>query len=158
MTAENPYGHLPATMYSSLPFYSYLTIVYVVVLIMWGMLCIQYSKEIMSVHLMILVALPLLSHPQGVLVSFVVDYFVKVLYLWLYNSSGYDMLQYPSAVVDALTRTLTRLLTILVCMGCVPPPRSSVVSASVAPASPTPPASSSSSAPPTSASRSGTSS
>ncbi|KAK8817739.1 hypothetical protein WA538_004456 [Blastocystis sp. DL] len=107
MTAENPYGHLPATMYSSLPFYSYMMIVYVVVLIMWGMLCIQYSKEIMSVHLMIL----------GVLVSFVLDYFVKVLYLWLYNSSGYDMLQYPSAVVDALTRTLTRLLTILVCMG-----------------------------------------
>ena len=38
MTAENPYGHLPATMYSSLPFYSYMTIVYVVVLIMCGLL------------------------------------------------------------------------------------------------------------------------
>lgn len=117
MTAENPYGHLPATMYSSLPFYSYMMIVYVVVLIMWGMLCIQYSKEIMSVHLMILVGPLSPAHSQGVLVSFVLDYFVKVLYLWLYNSSGYDMLQYPSAVVDALTRTLTRLLTILVCMG-----------------------------------------
>ena len=116
MTAENPYGHLPATMYSSLPFYSYMMIVYVVVLIMWGMLCIQYSKEIMSVHLMILVGPLSPAHSQGVLVSFVLDYFVKVLYLWLYNSSGYDMLQYPSAVVDALTRTLTRLLTILVCM------------------------------------------
>ena len=55
MTAENPYGHLPATQYSSLPFYSYMTIIYVVVLIMWGMLCIQYSKEIMSVHIIILV-------------------------------------------------------------------------------------------------------
>lgn len=55
MTAENPYGHLPATMYSSLPFYSYMVIIYVVVLIMWGMLCIQYSKEIMSVHIIILV-------------------------------------------------------------------------------------------------------
>ena len=28
---------------------------YVLTLIVWGMLCIQYSKEIMSVHLMILV-------------------------------------------------------------------------------------------------------
>lgn len=55
MVAENPYGHLPATQYSSLPFYSYMTIIYVVVLIMWGMLCIQYSKEIMSVHIIILV-------------------------------------------------------------------------------------------------------
>lgn len=55
MIAENPYGHLPATQYSSLPFFSWMSLIYVVVVIMWGMLCIQYSKEIMSVHIIILV-------------------------------------------------------------------------------------------------------
>ena len=57
MAAENPYGHLPATQYKSLPFYSWMSFLYVITLIVWGMLCIQYSKEIMSVHLMILVLL-----------------------------------------------------------------------------------------------------
>ena len=57
MAAENPHGHLPATQYKSLPFYSWMSFLYVITLIVWGMLCIQYSKEIMSVHLMILVLL-----------------------------------------------------------------------------------------------------
>ena len=55
MIAENAYGHLPASQYSSLPFYGWMVLIYVVILIMWGMLCIQYSKEIMSVHIIILV-------------------------------------------------------------------------------------------------------
>ena len=55
MELENPYGQLPGTQYSSLPFYSWMSFIYVLTLIVWGMLCIQYSKEIMSVHLMILV-------------------------------------------------------------------------------------------------------
>ena len=32
-----------------------MSFIYILTLIVWGMLCIQYSKEIMSVHLMILV-------------------------------------------------------------------------------------------------------
>ena len=54
-----------------------------------------------------------------VLSAFVVDYMVKVLYLWFYNTSGYDVLVYLSLVLDVCTRTLTRILTILVCMGYV---------------------------------------
>ena len=51
------------------------------------------------------------------LCCFVVDYLVKVLYLWMYNSTGYDSLSYVSVFFDVFTRTLTRILTILVCMG-----------------------------------------
>ena len=48
---------------------------------------------------------------------FVLDYLMKVLYLWVYNSTGYDSLSYVSVFFDVFTRTLTRVLTILVCMG-----------------------------------------
>ncbi|CBK23468.2 uncharacterized protein [Blastocystis hominis] len=107
MTAENVYGHLPATQYYSLPFFGWMSLAYLFTLVVWVMLCIQYSKEIMSVHLMILV----------VLISFVINSLVRVLYLWIYNSSGNDVFIYLSLFVDAVTRTLTRVLTLLVCMG-----------------------------------------
>ena len=107
MTAEIAYGHLPATQYYSLPFFSWMSLIYVFALIVWGMLCIQYSKEIMSVHLMILI----------VLVFFVINCLMKVLYLWIYNSTGSDTFIYPSVFIDVITRTLTRVLTLLVCMG-----------------------------------------
>lgn len=55
MTAVNVYGHLPATQYYSLPFFGWMSLAYLFTLVVWVMLCIQYSKEIMSVHLMILV-------------------------------------------------------------------------------------------------------
>ena len=56
-----------------------------------------------------------------VLISFVINSLVKVLYLWIYNSSGNDSLIYLSLFVDAVTRTLTRVLTLLVCMGSALP-------------------------------------
>lgn len=59
MTAVNIYGHLPATQYYSLPFFGWMSLAYLFTLLIWVMLCIQYSKEIMSVHLMILVGLAL---------------------------------------------------------------------------------------------------
>lgn len=52
-----------------------------------------------------------------VLVSFVINSLVRVLYLWVYNQSGNDAFVYLSLFVDAVTRTLTRVLTLLVCMG-----------------------------------------
>ena len=42
---------------------------------------------------------------------------MKVLYLWIYNSTGSDTFIYPSVFIDVITRTLTRVLTLLVCMG-----------------------------------------
>ena len=57
INAENPFGHLPATQYQSYPFYSWMSLIYLVTLIIWSLLCIQYSKEIMSVHIIILVLL-----------------------------------------------------------------------------------------------------
>lgn len=42
---------------------------------------------------------------------------MKVLGLWIYNTTGSDSLNYVTMFLDVITRTLTRVLTILVCMG-----------------------------------------
>ena len=55
------------------------------------------------------------------LICFVVDYLVKVIYLWVYNFTGYDSLSYLSVFCDVSVRTLTRVLTLFVCMGWGPP-------------------------------------
>ena len=55
MIVENPYGQLPAPQYGSLPFFTFMCFAYIVALIIWSMLCISYSKEVMSVQVIILV-------------------------------------------------------------------------------------------------------
>ena len=109
MVVENPYGHLPATQYGSLPFYIATCFAYVIALIVWVMLCIAFSKEIMSVQVIILV----------VLICFVMSNVVKVLYLTVFNSTGNNVffLAVLSMFVECTTRTSTRILTLLVCMG-----------------------------------------
>lgn len=109
MAVENPFGHLPATQYGSLPFYSVTCFAYFVCLVIWGMWCISYSKEIMSVQLIIMV----------VLISFVLNNVVRVIYLAVFNITGNNVfvLVLLSILVDCTTRALTRILTLLVCMG-----------------------------------------
>ena len=72
INAENPFGHLPATQYQSYPFYSWMSLIYVVTLIIWGLLCIQYSKEIMSVNIMIVVLFFISS------IDYIVCYYIIV--------------------------------------------------------------------------------
>ena len=55
MVVENPFGKMPAPQYGSLPFFSFMCLAYVIALIVWSMLCISYSKEVMSVQVIILV-------------------------------------------------------------------------------------------------------
>ena len=55
LVVENMYGHLPAPQYGSLPFYSYMCLVYVISLVVWIRYCIQFKNEIMSVQIIILV-------------------------------------------------------------------------------------------------------
>ena len=148
MAVENPFGHLPATQYGSLPFYSVTCLAYLVCLVIWGMWCISYSKEIMSVQVIIMV----------VLISFVLNNIVKVIYLAVFNITGNNvfLLVLLSILVDCTTRALTRILTLLVCMGSSCCLLSTVDWASAEPRWATPPASSRSSAWPTSRSPSGT--
>ncbi|KAK8826059.1 hypothetical protein WA556_003788 [Blastocystis sp. ATCC 50177/Nand II] len=105
----NPFGQLPAPLYGSLPFTGVLLVGYIVLLAVWLVLCAKYAQEIMSVHIIILV----------VLACFVVDMLVKLIYLFFFNAFGTPtfLLAIASIVVDCSTRTLTRVLTLFVCMG-----------------------------------------
>ena len=107
--AINPYGELPAPMYGSLPFTALLFFMYIVMMAWWLYMCIKYAKEIMSVHIIVLV----------VLACFVVDMGIKLIYLTVYNRVGHPVffLSIMSIIVDCSTRTLTRILTLFVCMG-----------------------------------------
>lgn len=107
--ATNPYGELPAPMYGSLPFTCLLFVGYIILLTWWLYMCVKYAKEIMSVHIIVLV----------VLGCFVVDMGVKLIYLTVYNHVGHPvfLLSILSIVIDCSTRTLTRILTLFVCMG-----------------------------------------
>lgn len=107
--AINPYGELPAPMYGSLPFTALLFFGYIIMLAWWLYMCIKYVKEVMSVHIIVLV----------VLACFVVDMGIKLIYLTVYNRVGRPVffLAIFSTLVDCSTRTLTRILTLFVCMG-----------------------------------------
>ena len=109
MIVENPYGHLPATQYGDYPFVTTMCIVYILTLLVWAMLCIRYSKEIMSVQVIILI----------VLIAFSINYIVKVIYYSIYNKSGNSVffLNALFLLTDSFARALTRILTLLVCMG-----------------------------------------
>lgn len=109
--ATNAYGELPAPMYGSLPFTGLLFIGYIILLAWWLYMCIKYAKELMSVHIIILV----------VLGCFVVNMGVKLIYLTVYNHVGHPVffLAILSIVIDCSTRTLTRILTLFVCMGYI---------------------------------------
>lgn len=109
MTVENPYGHLPAPQYGDLPFVTCMFFVYLICFIVWGMLCIRYSKEIMSVQILILI----------VLVAFAINYLVKAIYYNVYNKSGNNIfvLSVLSILADCTARAFTRILTLIVCMG-----------------------------------------
>lgn len=109
MIVENPYGHLPAPQYGDYPFVSTMCLIYVITLLIWSMLCIRYSKEIMSVQVIILI----------VLIAYVINYIVKVIYYSIYNKSGNNIffLNTLFLFTDCFARALTRVLTLLVCMG-----------------------------------------
>ena len=105
----NPFGKLPAQTYGLLPFTGMLFLVYAVLLFWWLFMCIKYAKELMSVHIIVLT----------ILGCFVLDMGVKLIYLTVYNRVGHPVffLAILSIVIDCSTRTLTRILTLFVCMG-----------------------------------------
>lgn len=105
----NPYGQLPAQSYGSLPFTGFLLICYIILFIWWLSMCKKYNQEIMSVHVIIMI----------ILCAFVLDMVIKLVYLSVYNTVGKPVfiLAIMSIVIDCSVRTLTRILTLFVCMG-----------------------------------------
>ena len=51
----NPYGHIPASLYRSIPFYAFLLFFYSGLFVVWLLRCVKYSDELMNIHYFILV-------------------------------------------------------------------------------------------------------
>ena len=52
----NPYGHIPASLYRSIPFYAFLLFFYSGLFVVWLLRCMKYSDELMNIHYFILVS------------------------------------------------------------------------------------------------------
>ena len=105
----NPFGQLPAQSYGSLPFTMCLLVCYLALFVWWLLLCRKYNQEVMSVHVIILV----------IIVCFILDSIMKLVYLSVYNRIGHPLfiLSIVSTTINCSVRTLTRTLTLFVCMG-----------------------------------------
>lgn len=105
----NPYGHLPGRIAGLYPFSYYLLLVYILLIILWFIRCIQYKNELMNVHYMI----------SFVLIMFTVDTFIRYIGLKVFNSTGIrnQALTIISLLSGALTRTIARYLTLMITMG-----------------------------------------
>lgn len=109
VSAENPYGHLPASMGGSYPFYCLLLICYSICIVFWIIQLQKYSTEVVSIHYVIL----------GVLICVEVDSILRVVYLHFYNSTGISksVLTTATTLVNILSRILLRVLLMMVCLG-----------------------------------------
>ena len=105
----NPFGQLPAQSYGSLPFTFFLLVCYIVLMIWWVIMLRKYYQEIMSVHSIILI----------ILCAFILNMTIKYVYLMVYNTVGKPVfvLAIMNIIMDCSARTLTRILTLFVCMG-----------------------------------------
>lgn len=107
--AVNPYGQLPAPQHGLLPFTFLLFACFLLLLVWWVYLSLKHSNDVMSVHVIILL----------VLIFFVLDLGARFIHLAAFNFVGRPLfiLVLISIVLDCSTRTLTRILTLFVCMG-----------------------------------------
>ena len=106
----NPYGQLPAPQYGLLPFTGLLFVCFLLLLVWWVYLSLKHASDVMSVHVIILL----------VVIFFVLNLGARFIHLAAYNYVGRPLffLVLISIVLDCSTRTLTRILTLFVCMGC----------------------------------------
>ncbi|KAK8826239.1 hypothetical protein WA538_001381, partial [Blastocystis sp. DL] len=105
----NPYGHIPASLYRSIPFYAFLLFFYSGLFVVWLLRCMKYSDELMNIHYFILVTI----------ILFIVDYIVTLTDLNVLNRVGYlvPLVNFVSVVMDSLARSVARGLMLSVCLG-----------------------------------------
>jgi hypothetical protein len=58
----DPYGYLPADQFGNLPFYFWLSVLYVIVGVTWLILCVWYSDQLMPLQLWISAVIMVMVH------------------------------------------------------------------------------------------------
>lgn len=106
---RNPYGFLPAELYSFLPFFGALTLAYAALAVGWAALCARHWSQL----------LPLQSAIACVLLLSVVEAATWYLAYRSFNESGARGLlpTIGGVVVSSSRRTISRLLVLTVCLG-----------------------------------------
>eukprot|EP00301_Raphidiophrys_heterophryoidea_P010098 c15141_g1_i1.p1 GENE.c15141_g1_i1~~c15141_g1_i1.p1 ORF type:complete len:507 (+),score=100.24 c15141_g1_i1:51-1523(+) len=113
MTGEivwiNPYGYLPGELYHFIPLFYWLSIGYLALGLVWGLLCILYRNDLLHLqhYVSIVIVLGLLETA--------VWYFDYV----SFNDKGTRAIGpvVVGVVLSSVKRTLSRLLVLIVCMG-----------------------------------------
>jgi len=107
-TWMNPYGHLPGEMHGYLPFYGWLSIVFAILFVIWGVV-VMISSEIMSIHKHISVVLAICALEM---VAWYLDY--KSLNT---NGARNSITLVCAMLFSVSRRTLIRMVTLAVAQG-----------------------------------------
>ncbi|RLN46680.1 hypothetical protein BBJ29_001406 [Phytophthora kernoviae] len=113
MEVRNPYGLLPAVLYGMLPFSALLTIGYLILDVFFTFLLIRHRRQLLSLHFGIFLILVM-----GTVASAVWFY----AFYWMNETGAPVCCPYPtiflaSVILDALVRTLARIILLVVCLG-----------------------------------------
>ncbi|CAI2163193.1 1817_t:CDS:2 [Funneliformis geosporum] len=106
---RNPYGELPAAEYPKLPFYGFLSLVYLAIGIFWMTLSIMYWREI----------LPVQNYISGVVLFLMLEMAFNWGYWENYNTYGRSstFLIIFVAVLNAGRNSISFFMLLIVCMG-----------------------------------------
>jgi len=109
VTFMNPYGYLPAQLYPFLPFYGVLALVYIVMGLIWLIVCLRFRAVILPLQIWIGVVIGLAIVESATL------YFDDL----GYNNSGenYVAAMIVGVLVSTLKRTVSRVLVLVVSLG-----------------------------------------
>jgi len=105
VVVKNPYGQLPGNEYFKMPFYWWLGLVYLLLAVIWGLLCVRWWNEIFNFHICI----------ASVLMFGLVECFLWYVYYADWNGSGHrSHFLFGSSVLFAITKTTTSYMLVLV--------------------------------------------
>jgi len=106
---HNPYGFLPGELFPFLPFFGFVCFAYVVVGVVWLLLCLRYASLL----------LPLQSYIGGVILLGIIESATWYLDYRAFNSGGSRGVApvVVGVLISTVKKTVSRLLVLAVCLG-----------------------------------------
>jgi hypothetical protein len=102
---KNAYGFLPGNEYHKMPFYGFLSFVYLVFAIIWGVLSYRWWKEVFAIQNCI----------AGVIVLGAVEAFIWYIFFWDWNSSGSRRnVLFVFAILTSVAKSIFSYMLVLV--------------------------------------------
>ena len=105
----DPYGYLPADLYQNLPFYGALSLMYTIIGVVWLILCMFYSHQLIPLQLWITLVLALGMIETTILFSHYLH--------WNDYGSSAPSLAFAGLIIGIIKRTFSRIVVTLVALG-----------------------------------------